>query len=86
MSGTKFHLAIHRVIHEGHLTVKRELSTMQLWMSEILLTEAKNLSKTLIRDGEGLALKKPMEGPSLTADVEIGIELGDHFLIPIIVD
>jgi hypothetical protein len=59
---------------------------MQLWKCEILLTEAKNLSKTLIRDGKRLALKKLMEGPGLTADVEIGIELGDHFFIPIIVD
>jgi hypothetical protein len=48
MSGTKLHLAIHRVVHESHLTVKRELSTMQLWTSEILLTETKDLSKTLI--------------------------------------
>jgi hypothetical protein len=48
MSGTKLHLAIHGVIHESHLTIKRELSTMQLWTSEILLTETKDLSKTLI--------------------------------------
>jgi hypothetical protein len=27
-----------------------------------------------------------MEGPCLTTDIEIGIELGDHFFIPIIID
>jgi hypothetical protein len=27
-----------------------------------------------------------MEGPCLSTDIEIGIELGDHFFIPIIVD
>jgi hypothetical protein len=48
MSGTKLHLSIHGIIHEGHLTVKRKLSTMKLGMSEILLTETKDLSKTLI--------------------------------------
>jgi hypothetical protein len=48
MCGTKLHLAIHGVIHESHLTVERKLSTMKLGTSEILLTEAKDLSKTLI--------------------------------------
>jgi hypothetical protein len=48
MGGTKLHLSIHRIIHEGHLTVKWKLPTMKLGTSEILLTETKDLSKTLI--------------------------------------
>jgi hypothetical protein len=48
MCGTKLHLAIHGIIHESHLTVERKLSTMKLGTSEILLTETKDLSETLI--------------------------------------
>jgi hypothetical protein len=86
MSGTKLHLAIHGIIHESHLTIKRKLPTMKLGATKILLTKSKNLRKSLIRDGEGLALKEPIEGPCFTTDIEIGIELSDHFFIPIIVD
>jgi hypothetical protein len=48
MCCAKLHLSIHRIIHEGHLTVKWKLPTMKLGTSEILLTETKDLSKTLI--------------------------------------
>jgi hypothetical protein len=48
MCGTKLHLSIHGIIHESHLTVKWKLPTMKLGTSEILLTETKDLSKTLI--------------------------------------
>jgi hypothetical protein len=44
----KLHLSIHRIIHESHLTVKRELPTMKLGASKILLTKTKDLSKSLI--------------------------------------
>jgi hypothetical protein len=46
--GTKLHFSIQGIIHEGHLTVKRKLPTMKLGTSKILLTETKDLSKTLI--------------------------------------
>jgi hypothetical protein len=58
---------------------------MYLRTTKILLTKAKNLSESLIRDGEGLALQEPMKGLGLTPDMKISIELGNHFLIPIIV-
>jgi hypothetical protein len=48
MCGTKLHLSIHGVVHESHLTVKRELPTMKLGASKILLTKTKDLSKSLI--------------------------------------
>jgi hypothetical protein len=56
MSSTKLHLAKHGVIHEGHLAIKRKLSTMKLRATKILLTESKYLGKAVIGDGEGLAL------------------------------
>jgi hypothetical protein len=81
MSSTKLHLAIHGVIHKGHLTIKRYLTTMKLRTTEILLTKAKYLRKSFIGDGEGLALQNPMEGLCLTPDIEIGIELSNEFSI-----
>jgi hypothetical protein len=85
MSSTKLNLAIDRVIHECHLTIKRDLSTMNLRTAKILLTKAKYLSEPLIRDREGLALQKPMKGLGFMPDMKISIELCNHFLIPIIV-
>jgi hypothetical protein len=85
MSSTKLHLAIHRVIHEGHLTIKRDHSTMNLRAAKIFLTKAKNLSKHFIGDREGLALQEPMEGLCITPDIEISKELGNDFFIPIII-
>jgi hypothetical protein len=48
MCGTKLHFSIHKIIHEGHLTVKRKLPTMKLGTSKILLTKTKDLRKSLI--------------------------------------
>jgi hypothetical protein len=59
---------------------------MKLGATKILLTESKSLGKTLIGDGEGLALEEPMESPCLATDVEICIKLSDHFFTPITVD
>jgi hypothetical protein len=81
MSSTKLHLAIHEV----HLTIKRDLSTMNLRTAKILLTKAKNLSEPFIRDREGLSLQDPMEGFCFTPDIKISIELGNDFFIPIII-
>jgi hypothetical protein len=86
MSSAKLHLAIHGIIHKGHLIIKRYLTTMKLGTTEILLTKTKYLSKPFIGDGEGLALQKPMEGLCLTPDIEIGIELSNDLFIPIIVE
>jgi hypothetical protein len=85
MSSTKLHLAKHGVIHESHLTIKRDFSTMKLRTTKILLTKAKNLSKPLIGDREGLALQEPLESLRLMPDIEISIELGNDFFIPIII-
>jgi hypothetical protein len=83
MSSTKLHLALHGVIHESHLTIKWNLTTMKLRTTEILLTKAKNLSKSFIGDREGLALQEPMEGLCLTPDIEIRIQLGNDLFISI---
>jgi hypothetical protein len=85
MSSTKLNLAIHGVIHESHLTMKRNLTTMKLRTTEILPTKAKYLSKSFIGYREGLALQKPMESLGLTPNIEICIELGNDLFIPIIV-
>jgi hypothetical protein len=85
MSSTKLHLAIHGVILESHLTIKRDFSTMKLRTTKILLAKAKNLSKPFIGDGEGLALQESMESLRLTPDIEVSIELGNDFFIPIII-
>jgi hypothetical protein len=58
---------------------------MKLRTAKILLTKAKNLSKPFIRGGEGLVLQEPMEGLCHTLDIEISIELGNDFFIPIII-
>jgi hypothetical protein len=85
MSSTKLHFAIHGVIHKGHLTIKRDLTTMKLRTTEILLSKAKDLSKSFIGDGEGLALQNPMKSLGLTPNIEVCIELGNDFFIPMIV-
>jgi hypothetical protein len=86
MSCTKLHFAIHGVIHKSHLAIKRNLTTMKLGATEILLTKDKYLSKPFIGDGEGLALQKPMESLRLTLNLEICIELSDDLFNPIIVE
>jgi hypothetical protein len=58
---------------------------MKLRTAKILLTKAMNLSKPFIGDREGIALQEPMEGLCLTLDIEISIELGNDFFIPIII-
>jgi hypothetical protein len=66
MRGAKLHLSIYGIVHESHLTVKRKLPTMKLGATKVLLTKVKDLSKSLIGDGQGLALKEPMKCPCLT--------------------
>jgi hypothetical protein len=83
VSSAKLNLVISDVIHECHLTVKWDLSTMNLWTTKIIFTKAKNLSEPLIRDRERLSLQEPMECLGFTSDIEISVELSHHLLIPI---
>jgi hypothetical protein len=45
MCSTKLNLAINRVKHKCHITIKWDLSSMDLRTIEILLTKTKNLSE-----------------------------------------
>jgi hypothetical protein len=83
MSGAKLNLAISGIIHECHLTVKWDLSSMNLLTTKIILTKSKNLSEPLIRDRERLSMQEPMKSLGFMPYIEINIELGNHFLIPI---
>jgi hypothetical protein len=73
MSGPKLNVAISGVIHEGHLAIKRDLTSVKFWVIKILLTKPKNASKPLIKDREGLPLKELMESLGFTPNIEIGI-------------
>jgi hypothetical protein len=83
MGSAKLNLAIGGVIHESHLTIKRDLSTMKLWVTKVFFTKPKNLSEPLITDQEGLSLQELMESLGFTSDIEISVELSHHLLIPI---